>query len=142
MTEQDLAGHRALVTGGASGIGLACAREFASRGAHVIVADFNGEAAAAVQADALHDDGFADRIQAMSQHHVLVTAAGRAGHEHQASLHGRQSRERAGCAVDVRGEIPACAGMTRCAGITACARMTGCAAPTGSRSQCERRRQI
>lgn len=51
MTEQDLAGHRALVTGGASGIGLACAREFASRGAHVIVADFNGEAAAAVAAE-------------------------------------------------------------------------------------------
>lgn len=51
MTEQDLAGHRALVTGGASGIGLACAHEFASRGAHVIVADFNGEAAAAVAAE-------------------------------------------------------------------------------------------
>ena len=39
MTEQDLAGKRALVTGGASGIGLACVREFAARGAHVIVAD-------------------------------------------------------------------------------------------------------
>jgi len=35
MTEQDLAGRRALVTGGASGIGLACATEFASRGATV-----------------------------------------------------------------------------------------------------------
>ncbi|GAA1648860.1 3-hydroxybutyrate dehydrogenase [Microbacterium flavum] len=45
MTEQDLTGHRALVTGGASGIGLACAQEFAARGAHVIVADFNAEAA-------------------------------------------------------------------------------------------------
>jgi 3-hydroxybutyrate dehydrogenase len=39
MTEQDLAGRRALVTGGASGIGLACVQEFARRGAHVIVAD-------------------------------------------------------------------------------------------------------
>jgi 3-hydroxybutyrate dehydrogenase len=39
MTEQDLAGKRALITGGASGIGLACVREFAARGAHVIVAD-------------------------------------------------------------------------------------------------------
>ncbi|GAA1676149.1 3-hydroxybutyrate dehydrogenase [Microbacterium lacus] len=39
MTEQDLAGRRALITGGASGIGLACVREFAARGAHVIVAD-------------------------------------------------------------------------------------------------------
>lgn len=39
MTEQDLTGRRALITGGASGIGLACVREFAARGAHVIVAD-------------------------------------------------------------------------------------------------------
>ena len=45
MSEQDLAGKRALVTGGASGIGLACAREFARRGAHVIVADLNADAA-------------------------------------------------------------------------------------------------
>ncbi|PZU49568.1 MAG: 3-hydroxybutyrate dehydrogenase [Microbacterium sp.] len=45
MPEQDLAGRRALVTGGASGIGLACVQEFAARGAHVIVADFNADAA-------------------------------------------------------------------------------------------------
>ena len=45
MTEQDLAGRRALITGGASGIGLACAHEFAGRGAHVIVADRDREAA-------------------------------------------------------------------------------------------------
>ncbi|MFC5337059.1 3-hydroxybutyrate dehydrogenase [Leucobacter denitrificans] len=45
MTERDLAGRRALVTGGASGIGLACAQEFAGRGAHVIIADLNAEAA-------------------------------------------------------------------------------------------------
>ena len=41
MTEQDLAGRKALVTGGASGIGLACVREFASRGAHVTIADLD-----------------------------------------------------------------------------------------------------
>lgn len=42
---QDLAGRRAIITGGASGIGLACAQEFAGRGAHVIIADLNAEAA-------------------------------------------------------------------------------------------------
>lgn len=51
MTEQDLVGKRAIVTGGASGIGLACAREFAARGAHVVVADFNADAAAAAAAE-------------------------------------------------------------------------------------------
>ncbi|MDW4572941.1 3-hydroxybutyrate dehydrogenase [Microbacterium sp. M3] len=43
---RDLAGKRALVTGGASGIGLACAHEFAARGAHVVIADLNADAAA------------------------------------------------------------------------------------------------
>jgi 3-hydroxybutyrate dehydrogenase len=45
MAEQDLTGRRALITGGASGIGLACAHEFASRGAHVVIADLNADAA-------------------------------------------------------------------------------------------------
>ncbi|QYJ05448.1 SDR family oxidoreductase [Nocardioides panacisoli] len=39
MTEPTLAGRRALVTGAASGIGAACARELADRGAHVTLAD-------------------------------------------------------------------------------------------------------
>lgn len=47
---QDLAGKRAVITGGASGIGLACAREFASRGAHIVIADLDGAAAEAVAA--------------------------------------------------------------------------------------------
>lgn len=51
MTTQSLEGKRALVTGAASGIGLACATEFAARGAHVIVTDFNADAATAVAAD-------------------------------------------------------------------------------------------
>nr|WP_314144962.1 3-hydroxybutyrate dehydrogenase [uncultured Rhodococcus sp.] len=41
----DLNGRSALVTGGASGIGAACARELADRGAHVTVADVNDVAA-------------------------------------------------------------------------------------------------
>jgi 3-hydroxybutyrate dehydrogenase len=39
-----LAGKRALVTGGASGIGRACAEELASHGAHVTVADVDSVA--------------------------------------------------------------------------------------------------
>ncbi|MGO1548652.1 MAG: 3-hydroxybutyrate dehydrogenase [Nesterenkonia sp.] len=40
-----LSGRRALITGGASGIGAACARAFAAAGATVTVCDLNGEAA-------------------------------------------------------------------------------------------------
>ncbi|MFE4467865.1 3-hydroxybutyrate dehydrogenase [Leifsonia sp. NPDC056824] len=43
----DLSGRRALITGGASGIGLACAEAFAAAGAHVTIADVNGDAARA-----------------------------------------------------------------------------------------------
>ncbi|MBJ7337620.1 3-hydroxybutyrate dehydrogenase [Mycolicibacterium sp.] len=44
----DLTGRRALVTGGASGIGAACARELARRGADVTVADIDDVAAKAL----------------------------------------------------------------------------------------------
>jgi 3-hydroxybutyrate dehydrogenase len=44
----NLEGRRALVTGGASGIGAACARELAARGAYVTVADLDGDGAKAV----------------------------------------------------------------------------------------------
>ncbi|MEY9954000.1 3-hydroxybutyrate dehydrogenase [Leifsonia sp. EB34] len=43
----DLSGRRALITGGASGIGLACAEAFTAAGAHVTIADLNGDAARA-----------------------------------------------------------------------------------------------
>ena len=44
----ELAGRVAVVTGGASGIGEACATRLAADGASVVVADINADAAAAV----------------------------------------------------------------------------------------------
>jgi 3-hydroxybutyrate dehydrogenase len=44
----DLDGRTALVTGGASGIGAACARELAGRGATVTIADLDGDRAQSV----------------------------------------------------------------------------------------------
>jgi len=46
-----LAGRKALVTGAASGIGEAVARALAAAGAHAVVADLNGDAAATVAAE-------------------------------------------------------------------------------------------
>ena len=47
----DLDGRTALVTGGAGGIGAACARALAGQGAKVTVADIDGEGAEAVAAE-------------------------------------------------------------------------------------------
>ena len=46
MTDATLTGRKALVTGGASGIGAAAARALAAHGAHVTVADIDHDAAA------------------------------------------------------------------------------------------------
>lgn len=54
----ELAGRTALVTGGASGIGEACARELAARGATVTVADVDERAAKAL-ADELRGSAWA-----------------------------------------------------------------------------------
>jgi len=47
----DWQGKVTVVTGGASGIGAACCRNFAARGAKVVVADLNGEGAKAVASE-------------------------------------------------------------------------------------------
>jgi 3-hydroxybutyrate dehydrogenase len=47
----DLTGRSALITGGASGIGAACARELAGRGARVTIADVNDVAAKELAAE-------------------------------------------------------------------------------------------
>lgn len=56
-----LAGRSAVVTGGASGIGLATVRRFLRDGARVLIGDYNETAAAAAVAD-LAAEGFADRV--------------------------------------------------------------------------------
>ncbi len=51
LPQQSLAGRRALVAGGGSGIGAAIARRFAAEGAEVVIADLQGDAAARLAAD-------------------------------------------------------------------------------------------
>jgi 3-hydroxybutyrate dehydrogenase len=51
MAESDFVGKRALVTGGGSGIGAACATELARRGASVTIADNDANAARTIAHD-------------------------------------------------------------------------------------------
>ncbi|MFO0888652.1 MAG: SDR family NAD(P)-dependent oxidoreductase [Isosphaeraceae bacterium] len=69
-----LQGKRAIVTGGASGIGRATAELFAREGAHVVIADRN-EAAGATTADAIRQAG--GRVEFVA---ADVTLAGAVDH--------------------------------------------------------------
>jgi NAD(P)-dependent dehydrogenase (short-subunit alcohol dehydrogenase family) len=76
-----MTGLRAIVTGGASGIGESVARELASRGARVCVADINAESAGGV-ASALGGGSFAQTVDVASPDaaaHAVETAVGEMG---------------------------------------------------------------
>lgn len=90
MVETDLSGRRALVTGGGSGIGAACAHRLAEAGARMTVADIDGERATAVAQDVGGDAWEVDladlpALSAMSLDvDVLVNNA---GFQHVAAIH-------------------------------------------------------
>jgi NAD(P)-dependent dehydrogenase (short-subunit alcohol dehydrogenase family) len=63
MTRFDFARKIVLVTGGASGIGLACAKTFALSGAQVVIADTQAEAGAQAAASIVQTQGSAGFIE-------------------------------------------------------------------------------
>lgn len=75
----DLTGKNALVTGGASGIGLACARLLAEAGARILVADRNAEAAAHVAAELRGIDVVMDVGEESSVDAAVATVRSRVG---------------------------------------------------------------
>lgn len=81
----DLTGRQALITGGASGIGKACARRLAGAGAGVVVVDLNGVAAeklaadldgVAVVVDLSDPDGFDELLARARSCDIVVNNAG------------------------------------------------------------------
>jgi 3-hydroxybutyrate dehydrogenase len=67
-----LAGRRALVTGGASGIGAAVVRELAAHGAQVTVCDLETDGAAAVAEEVSGDSWVVDLADTASLHDLLL----------------------------------------------------------------------
>ena len=59
----DLTGQIAVVAGGASGIGAACAKSIAANGAHVVILDLNLDGANAIAAEIKSAGGKAEGRQ-------------------------------------------------------------------------------
>jgi 3-oxoacyl-[acyl-carrier protein] reductase len=77
--ETGLAGKSAIVTGAASGIGLACARALAGEGASVLIADLNEEAAAKAAAELAAHYVVADVSKPDEARRVVEESVARAG---------------------------------------------------------------
>lgn len=89
MSKQ-LTGQRALVTGGASGIGAAISRRFTTEGAHVVVADVNDTGGKAVASeingdfahlDVTDPDAWDELIAAQQDFDIVVLNAGVSTHQ-------------------------------------------------------------
>ena len=70
----DLAGQTALITGGAGGIGAACAAALAAKGAHVIIADRDAEAADRVAGEVRGDAWAVDLLDTEALETLTLSA--------------------------------------------------------------------